>query len=54
MAFDTHLDLKLSLVTAICLIVAWGPVIAAIAAGIATGLASAKADSEKRKVKSRG
>jgi len=42
-------DLKVALVTIACLVVAWGPVFAAIAYGVIGGLRSAKADREAYK-----
>jgi hypothetical protein len=49
-----HPDLKLSLVTLACLVAAWGPVFAAIAFGVSTGLRAARKDRSSRKSKSSG
>jgi hypothetical protein len=49
-----HPDFKLALVTAACLLAAWGPVFAAIAYGVAGGLRAARIDRETRKSKPTG
>jgi hypothetical protein len=54
MPVATHPDLKLSLVTLACLLAAWGPVFAAIAWGVASGLRAARNDRTVQKPKSRG
>jgi len=48
-----HPDLKVSLVTAICLLVAWGPVFATIAIAIASGFAAARRDRGRQGAKPR-
>ena len=53
MAFNSPSDLKLLLVTVVCVIAAWGPIFAAIAIGIASGLGSQKTESARRRAKSR-
>jgi len=54
MPVGSHPDLKLSLVTIACLLAAWGPVFAAIAYGVTSGLRAARQDRSIGKSKSRG
>ena len=53
MALESHPDLKTTLVTIVALIVAWGPIFAAIAVGVAKGTGETRTTPAKRKGKSR-